>query len=516
MTYPNPTEQLGAQIGETTLIHPHMRVTTLPEGLHSDWDQKMFESGLLLMPSSGEPTAVNVKPMLLELSDEAQAELEARANAVADALEVGVRALSEDPQYFREAGIIPDPYAPLGYMNEAEAQELMLADRPSADPSLMFGRIDMFPVEKEGGGITFQAIEANMRCVEGGAFSSIVQHNAAATFGLETDSMPATAAEAMVFVARQGHASRRAEQGLNYTEPRIGFVYWTNDPVKSVETPRIKDHVTKRDPEAQISIGRPDHMRVAANDNGKLDVYLPDGEIEGGWAKLDVVYRNIGLHDFTWRIDDGVATADVLKDMLLNPDDYNAVVVPSSHQGWAGYKSMFALISDPKYTEVFTSAGMDAKTLELARETVGWSRMLHDVEPDGPDTQRVLTQPDQYVLKHIAGAGGANVVLGWSPDSLLKARDMLGCNFEDKLVATNPQAAWSIIVDSARKQGGYLIQKRINYMEMPGGLVMDVNPYIVAGAFQGQVVSRIGYSHPINVKQGGGLVPIAWRGSNGR
>ena len=58
--------------------------------------------------------------------------------------------------------------------------------------------------------------------------------------------------------------------------------------------------------------------------------------------------------------------------------------------------------------------------------------------------------------------------------------------------------------------GELLVQEKIESIILEDGRVIDVNPYIVQGKAQGQTLCRAGKSHPINIKQGDGVMPIAW------
>ena len=494
-------------VGETSTGHPDMTIARFPGTPedHAAWQQDVVEQGMFLDLPSG-PTAINVYPEVMRLSPAAQVELQTRASAVSEALDVAIQAVVENPTYFRERGIIPDPLSADGHPHEAEAQQIMESDTaPVVGSAIQLGRLDMFPVKATDGSLTFRAIEANMRCVEAAAYSTVVQRESAHQYGAIEDTLPPTAAEMMVSVARDAHIARGGEAAVR--EPQIGFVYWPNDAVKSVETPVVKDHVTRHDPEAKIALGRPDTLLGVPAEDGKTDVYLVD-EDSGEPARLDVIYRNIGLHDFTWRIGDETVHADLLAGMIAHPDAYNCAVVPSARQGWAGYKSFFAMISDPAYEAVFTERGMDIEVLELARETVGWSRMLSDFSSDTPESQTIAEEADRYVIKHIAGAGGANVILGWSPDSIVKGVAMFGGNTVQAM--EDPQQAWQWVLDKAHEAGGWLVQEKIESITLEDGRVIDVNPYIVQGKAQGQTLCRAGKSHPINIKQGGGVMPIAW------
>jgi hypothetical protein len=495
------------EAGEVNNGHPDLSIAHFPGTPedHVAWQQDIVQQGLFLDLPGG-PAAINVYPEVLRLSPEAQVELQTRASAVSEALGVAIEAVSEDPAYFRECGIIPNPFALDGHPHEAEAQQIMESDTaPLVGPAIQIGRLDMFPVQAIDGTLTFRAIEANMRCVEAAGYSSVVQREGTTQYDANSETLPPTAAEMMLSVARDAHIARGGETAEQ--EPQVGFVYWPNDAVKSVETPIVKDHITRHDIEAKISLGRPDKLLGVAAENGKTDVYIVD-EDSGESIKLDVIYRNIGLHDFTWQIAGETIRADTLADMIAQPDAYNCAIVPSARQGWAGYKSFFAMISDPSYEKVFTERGMDMESLELARETVGWNRMLGDIAPDAIEAQTIVKDADHFVIKHIAGAGGANVILGWSPDSIVKGVAMFDGDTE--YAKQNPQEAWQWVLGQAREAGGWVAQEKVNSVQLEDGRVIDVNPYIIQGRSQGQMLCRAGMSHPINIKQGGGVMPIAW------
>ncbi|HTE21414.1 MAG TPA: hypothetical protein VK674_00045 [Candidatus Limnocylindria bacterium] len=493
--------------GEAIAGHLDMSLEVFPgrPEEHVAWQQDIVQQGMFLALPDG-PTAINVYPEVLRLSTAAQIELQSRASAVSEALDGAIQAVVANPAYFRERGIIPSPLAPGGHPNEAEAQQIMESDRtPVVGSAIGFGRLDMFPVEATDGSLTFRAIEANMRCVEAAGYSSVVQRESALQYGVSPGVLPPTAIDMMMSVARDAHIARTGE--IAGQEPNIGFVYWPNDAVKSVETPILEDHVRRHDPDAKVWLGRPDRLLSVEGEDGKKDVYLANEE-NGDPVKIDVVYRNIGLHDFTWQVDGKVTCADVLADLIAHPEAYNCTVVPSARQGWAGYKSFFAMISDPAYEEAFTAQGMDIESLKLARETVGWNRMLSDIEPGVPDAQALVETPHRFVIKHIAGAGGANVILGWSEESIVKGVAMFDGDTEQ--AKQNPQDAWNWVLEQARIAGGWVAQERVDSVHLEDGRVIDVNPYIVQGKSQGQTLCRAGKSHPINIKQGGGVMPIAW------
>ena len=489
--------------GEALQPHPDLRIEALPRDEWDRWQQKAAQDGLFINAPDG-PTQINVLPAVIDLSPQAYAELESRANVLAGALTVAVDAIANNPQYFREHGILPSVSEGTGHPNEGQAQRFMLSDG-DANEGIRIGRLDMFPIMKPDGRLSFQAIEFNGRCVEGIGYTTVIDLHAAAAFDIDREASAPTVAESIVQIARNAHAERQLRLGEEATDPQIGMVYWSSDRVKSVETPRVqkyaKDHGL-----ADIAIGRPDALAAYPNENGGLDVYIQE-EDTGELRKLDVIYRNIGLHDFTYEVDGEIASADLFADIVLNPNRYNVTVVPGTRQGLAGYKSLFAVISDPRFEHVFTNAGFDREQLELARDSIGWSRMLNHLETDNPDLAMVLQDHTNYVIKHIAGAGGADVVLGWSAGSLERARVALGCNFDPGLIATDPQTAWKLILDRAREHGGYMVQRKIEQLPLPGNAVMDIDPYIIEGQM-GAVISRIGTDHPVNVKQGGGMAPV--------
>ncbi|HWZ65465.1 MAG TPA: hypothetical protein VNX65_01560 [Patescibacteria group bacterium] len=492
---------------EYVIDTPHLRVRELRGDAKAlkAWQVARVDEGLFTLgPNGFDP--ITIKPYILELSPEASRNLSDRANAVAAALGAATTAIAKDPNRFRVHGILPSPLDASAHPNEAQAQALMNSPLPAGVNTIAFGRLDMFPVIDENGDVGFRAIEANMRCVEGGGYVSVVQ-GSVSDFDLDPSNktvMPIPA-EAMLEVAREAYRHLPDEQKTGSQEPRVGFVYWPDDKVKGVETPLIK-HILDRDKTTRVSTGRPDNLGIQVASNGLKDVYLvaDDGKDP---VKLDVVYRNIGPHDFTWDTEGGVSQADLLAEIIKSPDEYNCVVVPSARQAYAGYKSLFAMISDPRFEEVFTGA-MSAEVLALARETVGWSRMLSEQPTDGAEYQMVIDNPCRFAIKHIAGSGGADVVLGWSEDSIRKGIEMFPELADIMEPGEDLGAMWRHVVEAARDSGGYLVQEKIKFVELEGGLVMDINPYIVNGKFTGEILSRIGDRQPINVKQGGGMMPV--------
>jgi hypothetical protein len=495
-------EDLTASLAGELILHKDMTLRQLPEAIAADWQERATAKGLFLGPSE-DITQVNVHTEVLYLSPKAQHELQVRANVVGKALAVAAEAIAADPVTFRALGIIPDPDDLDVSTREADAQQIMESNRATGLPLIQVGRLDMFPVVASDGSLTFQAIEANMRCVEGLGYTSILHDMTTEALGIDPSETCPPMADMVVAVAQDAH---RARTGEATTDLHLGMVYWPNDAVKSVETPVVTTQAAAHHPEMVVAMGRPDELTAVEGADGKWDVYIRD-ERTGGEVQLDVVYRNIGVHDFTWTVDGQKVRADVLADIIANPSAYNCTVVPSARQGWAGYKSLFALISDPKYESIFLDGNIPPDDLQLARETVGWSRMLGDMVPS--DMAMILEDPENYVIKHVSGAGGAEVVLGWSVESIQKAVTSFGGDAQR--VADNPSAAWAWVLTRAHAAEGWLAQRKIAYLELPGGRVMDTNPYIVSGEARGQVVCRVGTKHPINVKQGGGLMPIVWR-----
>ena len=209
-----------------------------------------------------------------------------------------------------------------------------------------------------------------------------------------------------------------------------------------------------------------------------------NGRLSANGFEIDIFYKRVIIHEFLDRFDETHALHEALSDgavCMVNP--FKAKL--------AHKKSGFAILSDERYSSLFTSSERDT-----VRRHIPWTRKFRSGETTyGGDSidlvEHVRSERERFVLKPNDDYGGHGVKLGWS---------------------SNP-SEWDDAIESALK-GDYVVQERIqgNQIEIPAfvdgqaqleRLNVDFDPFIFRGDVEGGMV-RLAPGGLVNVTQGGG------------
>jgi len=182
---------------------------------------------------------------------------------------------------------------------------------------------------------------------------------------------------------------------------------------------------------------------------------------------------------------------------LLNAYRAHAVCMVNSFRSKLIHKkALFAVLTDNKRAGLFSAEELDA-----VHSHVPWTRLVRDelTEYKGREVKLlefVLANSEQLVLKPNDDYGGHGITIGWNVDG----------------------PAWAKALDSALKNGDYLVQERVptaretfpaltdeGQIEFAEQLV-DLDPLLFNGKV-GSAFTRLSFTELANVSSGGGMVP---------
>jgi hypothetical protein len=205
--------------------------------------------------------------------------------------------------------------------------------------------------------------------------------------------------------------------------------------------------------------------------------------------EIDVVYKRLLVNEYLPIIDEFPA--------LLNAYRAHAVCMVNSFRSKLIHKkALFAVLTDNKRAGLFSAEELDA-----VHSHVPWTRLVRDelTEYKGREVKLlefVLANSEQLVLKPNDDYGGHGITIGWNADG----------------------PAWAKALDSALKNGDYLVQERVptaretfpaltdeGQIEFAEQLV-DLDPLLFNGKV-GSAFTRLSFTELANVSSGGGMVP---------
>jgi len=159
-------------------------------------------------------------------------------------------------------------------------------------------------------------------------------------------------------------------------------------------------------------------------------------------------------------------------------------------------KAVFAVLTDTRRSGLFSNI-----ELEAIHSHVPWTRLVRaeqtTYQGNAVDLlEFIRTNNERLVLKPNDDYGGHGITIGWNSDS----------------------AAWDAAIESALKNGDYLVQERVptarevfpalteeGKMEFAEQLV-DLDPLLFNGKV-GSAFTRLSFTELANVSSGGGMVP---------
>ena len=215
-----------------------------------------------------------------------------------------------------------------------------------------------------------------------------------------------------------------------------------------------------------------------------------DGEhlsFEG--ENIDVLYRRVLTNEFIEKMDEARPMYQAVK-------DGNICMVNSFRSKILQKKSIFALLTDPKYQERLTT-----EQTQAIKSSISWTRRFADIrttDPSGNEVELlnyVRKHRNELVLKPNDSYGGHGIYFGWEQ----KEND------------------WERSMDAALGHD-YLVQERIpvtrelfpswsseNGLEW-GEYIVDLDPYVFNYHMSG-ATARLSLSSLCNVTSGGGSLP---------
>jgi uncharacterized circularly permuted ATP-grasp superfamily protein len=210
-----------------------------------------------------------------------------------------------------------------------------------------------------------------------------------------------------------------------------------------------------------------------------------DGTVlRAGSFEIDIFYKRVIIHEFLERYDESHPLFSAMSD--------GAVCMVNSFRSKIPHKkSSFAILSDPKYSRLFT-----AEQLEAINNHIPWTRVVSDapVEFHGESHDMVeflRANRSSLALKPNDDYGGHGITLGWEAS--------------DK--------EWDASIETALS-ASYVAQERVEVekTDIPqfidgearmNSLLVDFDPFLFAGEVEGGMV-RLSASSLVNITQGGG------------
>lgn len=213
-----------------------------------------------------------------------------------------------------------------------------------------------------------------------------------------------------------------------------------------------------------------------------------DGELlAAGDFRIDILYKRVVIHEFLERCDENHPLARAYADGRI-------CMANSFRTKIAHKKAGFAILSDPRYAHLFTSAEIEIFqrhipwTRSVARERTTFEGAEHDL------ITLIERERERLVLKPNDDYGGHGVFLGWE---------------------TSPEE-WQHAISSALERP-YVVQERavIKKVAVPTfsdrvqmeEMFVDFNPFLFHNEPEGALI-RLSSSSLMNITSGGGQTAL--------
>lgn len=212
------------------------------------------------------------------------------------------------------------------------------------------------------------------------------------------------------------------------------------------------------------------------------NVYLKAGDF-----RIDIVYKRVVIHEFLERSDEDHPLTRAYTDGRI-------CVANSFRTKIAHKKASFAILSDPKYSHLFTP-----DEVEVLRRHIPWTRRVEECTTTFEDRERDLIdiirrERGRLVLKPNDDYGGHGVFIGW------------------ETVPDEWERAITLALDRP-----YVVQERapLKKISMPAftnqvrmeELFVDFNPFLFHNEAEGALI-RLSSSSLLNVTSGGGQTAL--------
>ena len=210
-------------------------------------------------------------------------------------------------------------------------------------------------------------------------------------------------------------------------------------------------------------------------------------QLSGARFRVDVLYKRVIIHEFLER-----SAAD--HPLARAYSDGNICMANSFRTKVAHKKAGFAVLSDPRYSDLFT-----ADELDLIRRHIPWTRRVGEgttsfAGADGDLVEIIKSERERLVLKPNDDYGGHGVVIGWE---------------------TTPED-WNDSIANAVARD-YVVQERVavKKVSIPAlaerveteEMLVDFNPFLFHNRVEGGLV-RLSTSSLCNVSSGGGQTAL--------
>ena len=214
-----------------------------------------------------------------------------------------------------------------------------------------------------------------------------------------------------------------------------------------------------------------------------------DNRLSVAGQAIDIVYKRLLVNEYL----------PILRDYPALLDAYRAgaiCLVNSFRSKLIHKKALFAVLTDPKHADLFSSD--EQATI---RAHVPWTRVVKDEHTDyfGREVNLldfIRADGERLVLKPNDDYGGRGITIGWNVD----------------------QRGWDDAINNALADGDYLVQERVptaretfpaltddGRVEFAEQLV-DLDPLLFNGKV-GSAFTRLSFTELANVSSGGGMVP---------
>ncbi|MGH9875120.1 MAG: hypothetical protein ACRD9S_21915 [Pyrinomonadaceae bacterium] len=200
-------------------------------------------------------------------------------------------------------------------------------------------------------------------------------------------------------------------------------------------------------------------------------------------SAVDILYKRVIIHELLDRME----STDALVRAYA---DGRVCMVNSFRCKLAHKKAGFAILSDPRYENLFTT-----REIEAARKHIPWTRRVQPSTTVFEESEHDLLnlirrERHRFVMKPNDDYGGRGIFIGWEMD----------------------EAAWSGAIDLALT-GSYVVQERApaTKVSIPmfsdrvrsEEMFIDFNPFLFHNKVEGAMV-RLSSSSLLNITTGGG------------
>ncbi len=212
-----------------------------------------------------------------------------------------------------------------------------------------------------------------------------------------------------------------------------------------------------------------------------------DQRLKAGEFRIDLLYKRVIIHEFLEKFDEHHSLSRAYADRKV-------CMANSFRTKVAHKKAGFAILSDPRYADLFT-----AEELDVIERHIPWTRIVRRGVTSFRGSERELdeilkTERERLVLKPNDDYGGHGVVIGWE---------------------TDPNA-WEHAVAVALERL-YVVQERVPVTKVAipmftdhvqaEEMFVDFNPFLFQNEVEGGLV-RLSASSLCNVSSGGGQTAL--------